>query len=57
MNKDINVDTLVDTILKKHAAKLDKERLDNKDKERLVQIMESMKKSVESVTQPKNKNE
>ncbi|GGB49005.1 hypothetical protein GCM10011409_28230 [Lentibacillus populi] len=44
------IDMLVDTTLKKHGAKLDAEKLDSQDKERIRNLVESLKQSVDDLT-------
>ncbi|MEN1967133.1 hypothetical protein WMZ97_03545 [Lentibacillus sp. N15] len=44
------IDMLVDHTLKKHGAQLDANKLDTKDKERIKDLVESLKQSVDSLT-------
>ncbi|WP_186576737.1 hypothetical protein [Aquibacillus kalidii] len=53
MSKDISfksVDALVASTLKKHGAKLDKDKLEPKDKETILDVVKNMQKSVDEIT-------
>ncbi|MBT2217929.1 hypothetical protein F3157_19515 [Virgibacillus dakarensis] len=51
------IDMLVDTTLKKHGTKLDPEKLDSQDKERIRNLVESLKQSVDDLTRVRKEEE
>ncbi|ASK61089.1 hypothetical protein CFK37_02190 [Virgibacillus phasianinus] len=58
-NKNLSgnvIDLLVDSTLKKHGIKLEPEKLDDKQKEELKNMVNNLRKSVESLNQDKKES-
>lgn len=51
------IDMLVDTTLNKHGAKMDAEKLDPEEKERIKNLVVNLKKSVDDLTQAQKEKE